>query len=288
QRGELVGLRRLRAFTMPDMHTLVPDIEQAKQEFFEQFKLSMEWMQDLGLDYEVGIRFVRSFFEENREFASELARLVQKPILLEIWDERPFYFAMKFEFNFVDSMNKASALSTVQIDIENTKRFEISYIDERGEKRYPLMLHASISGSIDRVVYALLEKAYLDMQKGLKPCLPLWLCPTQMRFIPVSDEFTGLCEEFSRDFRKFRVDIDDRGETVPKRVRDAEKEWIPYIVVVGERERALKKLSVRVRGDGTKEMSATELLRELEEKTRRMPKKPLPLNRYLSKRPKFR
>ncbi|HIE34246.1 MAG TPA: threonine--tRNA ligase, partial [Candidatus Altiarchaeales archaeon] len=173
QSGELVGLRRLRAFTMPDMHTLAVDMEQAKNEFLNQYKMAIGWMNDLELEYETGIRFVRNFYEKNRDFARKLVEIVGKPILIEMWNERPFYFVMKFEFNIVDALDKASALSTVQIDIENTERFGITYIDDEGREKFPLMLHASISGSIDRNVYALLEKAYLDQNMRKKPMLPL-------------------------------------------------------------------------------------------------------------------
>ena len=290
QRGELVGLRRLRAFTMPDMHTLVKDTEQAKDEFLKQYKLSVKWMKSLDLDYEVGIRFVRDFYNENKDFAKELVRIVGKPVLVEIWDERPFYFVMKFEFNIIDALNKASALSTVQIDIENTKRFDITYIDENGEKRYPLMLHASLSGSIDRNVYALLEKAYIDKKNGKKPVLPLWVSPTQIRLLPVSDDFLEMAEWIADKLQEnnIRVDIDDRNETIGKRIRDAEKEWIPRIVVIGEKERNRNLFNVRVRGtDKQIEMTLDEIIRDISERTKGMPFKPLPLPRYISKRPRF-
>ena len=290
QSGELVGLRRLRAFTMPDMHTLVRDMTQAKEEFLNQYRLSLRWMKDLGLDYEVGIRFVRDFYEENREFAHELIKLVKKPALIEIWDERPFYFVMKFEFNFVDALNKASALSTVQIDIENTERFNITYIDEDGREKYPLLLHASISGSIDRNVYALLEHAYINQRKGKKPMLPLWLSPTQVRLLPLSDEFIPLSEKISNKLEKgkIRVDIDDRNETISKRIRDAEREWVPRIIVIGEREKATNKFNVRIReSDEQREMSLPALIKEIGEKTRSFPFKPLPLPKMLSRRPSF-
>ena len=166
QGGELSGLRRLRAFTMPDMHTLVKDMDSAKEEFLNQYRLSMDWMAALGVSYEAGIRFVRSFYEENRDFARQLVQMLGRPVLVEMWDERPFYFVMKFEFNFVDALGKASALSTVQIDIENTERFDISYTTESGERAYPLMLHASISGAVDRNVFALLEQAHMDAMRG--------------------------------------------------------------------------------------------------------------------------
>lgn len=288
QSGELVGLRRLRGFTMPDLHTLTPDIKQAKQEFLSQFKLCMQWMDGLGLEYEVGLRFVKGFFEENRDLAEELVRLTGKPALVELWEERFFYYIMKFEFNFVDNLDKASALSTVQIDVENTERFDINYIDEEGNRKHPLMLHASISGGIDRVLYALLEKAHKDSQRGIKPSLPFWLSPTQVRLLPVSEKYNEYANAMLEKLSFFRVDIDDRPESLQKKIREAETEWVPYIVVIGEKEEASGKLSVRVRGNGQKEMSTEELLFELSEQQKNNPQRRLPLSKYVSERPRFR
>lgn len=290
QKGELVGLRRLRAFTMPDMHTLTADMEHAKQEFLEQYKASMQWMHDLGIDYEVGIRFVRDFYHENEDFAKELVKLIGRPVLIEMWDERPFYFVMKFEFNFVDALNKASALSTVQIDIENTERFDISYTDENGEKKHPLMLHASISGSLDRNVYAIFEKCELDMRKGKKPVLPLWLSPTQVRLIPVSENFISYANEILNKIENsnIRADLDDRDLSMGKKIREAEKEWIPYIAVVGEKEKETGELAVRLRETG-KQVNITEddLIKEIKEKIKGLPFKPVPVPKLLSRRAKF-
>ncbi len=290
QSGELTGLRRLRAFTMPDMHTLAKDTEQAKEEFLNQYKLSLDWMKDLELDYEVGIRFVKEFYDKNKEFAKELVKLVGKPALVEMWDSRPFYFVMKFEFNFVDALDKASALSTVQIDIENTERFDISYIDEKGGKNHPLMLHASISGSIDRNVYALLEKAFLDQEQGKKPMLPIWLSPTQVRILPVSEEFNSFAEELLKKFEStnIRVDIDDRNESIGKKIREAEKAWVPRIIVIGEKEKKSGKLSVRVRETWEqKELPIDKIIAEVADSVKGFPFKRLPLPRLLSRRAKF-
>ncbi len=119
----------------------------------------------LHLDSEVALRFVKEFYDTNKNLAQDLAKLAGKPILIELWNERYYYFVMKFEFNVIDSMKKASALSTVQIDVENGKRFNITYADEKGEKQHPLILHTSISGSIDRNVYALLEREAIKMNQ---------------------------------------------------------------------------------------------------------------------------
>jgi threonyl-tRNA synthetase len=291
QSGELAGLKRLRTFTMPDMHTLCRDMEQAKEEFLRQFKLSMRWMEELGLEYEVAIRFVRDFYEENEEFAKQLARLIGKPILIELWDKRFFYFVMKFEFSVNDAQNKAATLSTVQIDVENTKRFEITYVDESGERRHPLLLHASISGGIDRNLYALLEQAYLKSKRGEKPALPTWLCPTQVRIIPVSEQNLGYAKEVLAYFKKRRVraDLDDEAATLQKKIRNAEKEWIPYIVVVGAREQEGGYLTVRVRSTGEQvQLTKEELAERVEKENEGKPFAKLPLPERLSQRPKFR
>lgn len=290
QKGELVGLRRLRSFTMPDMHTLVKDVKQAKEEFMKQYNLSLQWMKDLELPYEIGVRFVKDFYEESKDLAKSLAKTVGKPVLVEMWKERPFYFVMKFECNFVDSMNKASALSTVQIDVENSERFGIKYTDKDNRKKYPLMLHASISGGIDRCVYALLEQAHMEHEAKKNPLLPLWLAPTQVRLCPVSDDFLKAAEKAADELEEagIRADIDDRVESVGRKIRDAEVEWIPYIVVIGEKEKKSKKLAVRFRETGkVKQMSAKQLVKEVQKGAGNFPQKPLPLPRKLTARPKF-
>ena len=293
QKGELSGLRRLRAFTMPDMHTLARDLREAMEEFKKQYEMAIEVLRDFGLslgDYEVAIRFTRDFYEKNKEFIKELVSLVDRPVLIQMWDERFFYFVLKFEFNFVDSLNKAAALSTVQIDVENAERYGITYYDENGEEKYPYILHCSPSGAVERVIYAMLEKADMDAKKGKKPMLPVWLSPTQIRIIPVRDEFTGCAIQEMDYFAKegFRVDVDDRDLTVSRKIRDAEKEWIPYIVVMGEKEKERDILTVRIRGDGVKEMKREELLEILRNETEGKPKRRLPLPPLLSERPRFR
>lgn len=292
QSGELSGLKRLRSFTMPDMHTLCKGMGEARKEFIEQFKLSMQWMNDINVDYEVAIRVLKSFYDENKDFVHQLSKMINKPVLIELWDERFFYFVMKFEFSVNDSLKKSSTLSTVQIDVENTDRFDINYVDEKGEKQHPLMLHASISGSIDRNLYALLEYQSLEAKRGIKPMLPVWLSPTQVRLIPVSSAHVKGCMEIMKELEEgnIRVDLDDENETMGKKIRNAEKEWIPYIAVIGEREVSKGVLTVRIRSDGgaQKELTIKELRDRINSECSGKPSLPLPLPRELSKRPKFR
>jgi threonyl-tRNA synthetase len=291
--GEVVGLRRLRAFTMPDCHAFCADMEQAKKEFIVRFKLSMAILEEIGLsknDYEAALRFTKDFYEENREFIAELAKIFGKPFLIEMWTERFFYFRLKWDFNYVDNQNKAAALSTDQIDVENAKRYDITYVDEKGEKRHPLILHCSPSGAIERCIYALLEKAYKEQQTGKPPMLPLWLSPTQVRIIPLSDKYIEFSEELAKKMEEncIRVDIDDRTLTLQKRVREAEMEWIPYIVVIGQKEAESNILAVRDRkAEKIRKIKLEELINEVKEIIKDKPFKPLPLPKHLSKRPQF-
>ena len=293
QRGEVVGLRRLRAFTMPDCHAFCTGLEQAKKEFITRFKLSMRILGEIGLcedDYEAAIRFTKDFYEENKDFIVFLAKVFGRPVLVEMWKDRFFYFILKWDFNHVDNQDKAAALSTDQIDVENAKRYDITYTDEKGAKHYPLILHCSPSGAIERCVYALLEKAYKEQQSGKPPMLPLWLSPTQVRIIPISDKYFEHSQKLADtiEARCIRVDIDDRTLTLQKRVREAEMEWIPYIVVVGQKEIESDVLPVRDRKVGKiRKMKIEELTSQIEGVVKGKPFKPLPIPKHLSKRPQF-
>ncbi len=301
QSGELTGLRRLRAFTMPDVHAMVSDMDMAMDEFKIRFNLSLSVLQDIGLDtndIEMALRTTKDFYNENKEFIVDLVKKIGQPILVELWDERIFYFVLKFEFNFVDKSDKASALSTDQIDIENGERYDIQFTDADGEQRHPLILHCSPSGAIERVIYALLEKEAIRMSKGKKAMLPLWLSPTQIRFIPLGDEFIPDCEAYIAELQNhsslelIRADIDDRDESVGRRIRDAEKEWIPLIIVVGEKEKTAGRFKPRFRsdelGDNDKIYSLEELAGIIDSYGKGFPTEPLPLPRLLSKRPRFK
>ncbi len=249
QSGETSGIKRLRCFTMPDMHTLVADLDQARGEFKNQFDRSKDWMDGLEVPYETAVRFVRSFYEENKEFAQSLAQTVGRPLLIEMWEEQYFYFVMKFEFNVNDTSNKAFALSTVQIDTQNPAHFDIKYTGEAGTENTPYLLHTSLSGAIDRCLAAILESEAAKRDRGEKPALPFWLAPTHIRFLPVSDEYLQESLELAQAVNDAggRADVDDAAEGIGKKIRKAEKEWVPLIAVVGEKEAASGIHTLRVR-----------------------------------------
>src|SRR5919202_2364610 len=211
--GELVGLRRLRAFTMPDCHAFCRDLDQAKEELRKRLELSIDVLNNLGLatrDVEMAIRFTEDFHNENKDFITELINRFGRPVLAEIWKERFFYFTLKWEFNYIDGIGKASALSTDQIDVENGKRYNIEFVEEDGTKKNPIILHNSPSGAVERVIYALLEKSAKVSRTGGIPSLPLWLSHTQVRVIPVSSQdHVAYCEKILAELttNQIRADI---------------------------------------------------------------------------------
>lgn len=242
----------------------------------------------MGLETEVAFRIQEDFFNENKDWYVGLVRKVGKPILVEMYKERYAYFITKFEFNFIDSMDKASTLSTVQIDVENADTYDINYVDEKNNKVRPFILHASLSGSLERVIYALLEKEAMKIAAGKKASFPLHLAPTQVRLVPVSEKHL----EFAKgvlsklDSHNIRVDIDDRNEGLGKKVRDAQMEWVPYVVVIGDREMESSKLMVNIRDpESKKEMTIEEIISLAESANAGIPFEKLSLPKELSKRP---
>ena len=291
QSGELVGLRRLRAFTMPDCHAFCKDIPQAIEEFRTRFDLSRDVLKNVGIendDYEMAIRFTEDFYNENKELITEIVKKLDKPVLVEMWKERFFYFVLKWEFNYIDNLGKASALSTDQIDVENGNRYGIEFVDENNKTINPIILHNSPSGAIERVIYALLEKCAKDAKEGRKPMFPLWLAPTQVRIIPLKGEFM----EFSQNLfdklteKNIRVDIDDRNESIGKRIRESEKEWIRYVLVIGDKEVNSENLSVRDRTQSdVRDISFDDFINEIQTQNQGKPNSTLNLPPLLSKRP---
>ena len=290
--GELVGLRRLRAFSMPDCHAFCKDIDQAKEEFVKRFELSLRVIEGLGIspkdDVDMVIRCTSDFYEQDKEFIKTFAARLNKPIIVEIWKEKFFYFIVKWEFNFIDSLGKAAALSTDQIDVENGERYKIEFVDSDGEKKYPIILHNSPSGAIERVIFALLEKADRNGTRGMTPALPLWLTHTQVRIIPVASKHAEFGEKVLDELDKnnIRADIDDRELSVAKKIREAESEWVHFILVIGDKEVDGSELVVRERLSKSQYAITLEnLIGKIKQEISDKPYMPLNLPVYLSKRP---
>src|SRR5215204_2106210 len=295
--GELVGLRRLRAFSMPDCHAFCKDMEQAKDELLKRFELSLEVINEIGIspkdDIEMAIRFTEEFYKENKELVEQLVSKFNRPVLVEIWKEKFFYFVLKWEFNYIDNLGKASALSTDQIDVENAARYNIEFVDEDGSKKNPIILHNSPSGAVERAIFALLEKAAKVLKSGGVPSIPLWLAPTQVRLIPVNKEqHIHFCQRIAdqlSDNNKIRTDVDDRDESVAKKIRDSESEWIRYTLVIGDKESKTQIFTVRDRDFRSKQVQMTleELVAQICSQLHNKPYLPLNLPKNLSERPQI-
>jgi threonyl-tRNA synthetase len=285
QRGELTGLKRQRAFTMPDMHTACRDMSEAKRFFIEQLRLGFKSGLDLDVKYQAIFRSTRAFYDDNKKWVEQIAREFKRPFLVELLSERVHYWVCKCDLAALDTSRKPIECPTVQIDVESAERFDIKYYTEAGE-RWPIILHTSPTGGIERVLCAILEAQALERV----PALPVWLAPTQVRVVPVSEKHLQYAREVASEVRnaKIRVDIDDRDESVSKKVASAGKEWVPYVVVIGEKEEQRKSLAVTVRFSGQKEsMYTNELIDHVRQEIEQMPYRPLTLPEMLSQRPKF-
>jgi threonyl-tRNA synthetase len=285
QRGEVTGLKRLRAFTMPDMHTATADMDGAREELLRQAELALQTSEDLGINYEPAIRMTREFFEENREWLEEVVAAFDKPALVEVIPERHHYWSAKIDFAAVDGLGRPIENPTVQVDVESAERFDIEY--STGEQsHHPPILHYSPSGGIERVLAALLEEtATMDT-----PRLPTWLSPTQVRFIPVSPDHTGYCDDLVEQLTEqgIRADVDERDESVGKRIATAETDWVPYYVVVGDREVEGDELGVNVRETGEEtDMPFEELVETVEADVGDLPRRKRYLPAHVSDHPNF-
>ena len=289
KKGEVVGLKRLRAFTMPDFHSFCADVPASLEEFSAQTDMCMQTGHDLNLDFEVIFRATQDFFEENEEWMYSVARKFGKPVLLEILPERHHYWVCKIDLANIDALGRPIENPTVQIDVESGKRFDITYLGEDGKQHNPIILHCSPTGSIERVLCAMLEKTAMEMDTKA-PMLPLWLSPIQARIITVGEAHKDFALDIYNKLNvaKIRVDIDDRDESVGKKIRNAAQEWIPYIFVVGDNEVESGKFQVTVRETGEKvDMTVEELISEINNKTLGKPFRRLPLPKDISRRINF-
>lgn len=286
QSGECSLGFRLRRFYMPDYHIFCKDLEKAKEMAVKVHEKIYEKVRELGNEYGSLYNLTRSFFEENREFFNHLLKIEKKPVLLRFVPEGKYYWVINVEYNVVDELKRPREIATFQIDIGNARRFGIKYIDEDKREVYPLILHIAILGGIERYIFTVLDTAL----KGNVPSLPLWLSPIQVRVIPLSEEFIHNCEKIADDIEKhsIRVDLDDRPLTMPKKVREAEMEWINYVIVIGQREIDSGVLPIRDRRLGKiRKMSLQEFVDEIKEKTRDKPFRALTLPKFVSQRPRF-
>ncbi|MBY9015720.1 MAG: threonine--tRNA ligase [Candidatus Lokiarchaeota archaeon] len=301
QEGELTGLRRLRGFIMPDMHTLCKDLKSSIEEFKSQYFLIKNLLDDLGIKSYILFRTTQEFFRDNKDWIKDLIQKEGQPALLELWEERYYYFVLKFERPVLSAQNKSATLSTNQIDVESSlesmidnkgikrQKYNINFTDEDGETKYPVILHNSPTGGLERILWGLIETAIRDKDK-IVPGFKTWLSPIQVRILTISNDQHDYAEKILEILSKesYRVDYDDRNEKLGKKIRQSEIDWIPYTIILGKKEQEDQTISVRKRLIGhpigpKKETSKnvnniklSELIEMLNEDTKGFPKHKLP------------
>ena len=294
-RRECVGLRRMRKFTMPDLHCFCKDLDQAFEEFELLTLKYAELLRGLGLSFVHACRAERAFYEEHKDFFIRVATELGQPALVQLLPERKHYWALKNEFQYVDSVGKNFQLSTVQIDVEDSERYGITYTDVDGSERGCIIVHSS-PGSIERLMCAVLEEAAKAIRAGGLAKLPTWLSPTQVRLIPIADRHLDYAIRVAEELVRagIRADVDDRGRTMDWKVREAAREWVPYVGVVGDREVRDNTVMVTIRARSEPgrpykvSMTVEELKRTVLSELEGKPRRPHYLPMLLSKRPVFR
>ncbi|MFW9824350.1 MAG: threonine--tRNA ligase [Candidatus Thorarchaeota archaeon] len=301
QEGELSGLRRLRGFTMPDMHTMCKDLESSILEFKKQYELIKNLERDLGINSYVIFRATQEFYKENKGWILDLVKSEKNPTLLELWDERYYYYILKFERNVLSAQGKSATLATNQIDVESSleymmdsdgverQKYNISFTDTDGVLKHPIILHNSPTGAVERVIWGLIESA-IRIKDKLVPGFKTWLSPIQVRIITVSDDQKSYAEKLLDiiNGQSYRCDWDDREETVGKKIRQSEIDWINYTLIIGKKEQENQTVSIRKRMIGESfgpkkqtseqlnDVKLDKLLEMIEDDTRNFPKYKLP------------
>jgi threonyl-tRNA synthetase len=301
QEGELTALRRLRGFVMPDFHTLCRDIPSSINEFKKQYELDKSIMEDLGLKSHIIFRTTQDFYENNQNWIKELVKSENQPALLELWEDRYYYFILKFERAVLSAQNKSATLATIQIDVESSleyieqdgkkrQKYNISFEDTDGTIKHPIILHNSPSGALERILWGLLETAEREKEE-IVPGFKTWLSPIQVRILTIGEEQNIYAESLLKILsgKGYRTDFDDRDERIGKKIRRAEIEWIPYTIIIGPKEEDNQTISVRKRLIGEQigpknrtskqinNIKLEKLIEMLNEETKEYPKYKLPV-----------
>ncbi|MCC6045346.1 MAG: threonine--tRNA ligase [Ignisphaera sp.] len=288
QSGELVLGFRLRRFHMPDLHILTKDLEDAKAIALKVREKIVEEAKKVGREYLAIYNVAEDFLNTNFNYIVELVRNEGKPVLLVVYPSGIYYWVINVEYVIIDELNRPREIATWQIDVGNAQRFNIKYVDEKGNEKYPVIVHTAILGSIERYIYMVFDTLAKNERHGVSPTLPLWLSPIQVRIIPVAQEHLDYAIKVAQALlsKGFRVDVDDRNEGLGKKIRDAGIEWIPYVVVIGTHEIKTNTLNVRIRSKGIqKVMPLDELISLLETEVEGYPKVEMAMPMLLSKRP---
>ena len=246
--GALHGLFRVRCFTQDDAHIFMTP-EQMKDEIKSVVKLFDEMYSTFGLTYQIelstmpedhmGDEAVWHFAEDTLQAAiTELG----KDFVINPGDGA--FYGPKLDFHLSDSLGRTWQCGTIQLDMQMPERFELEYVGEDGEKHRPIMIHRALLGSIERFIGVITEH--------FAGAFPTWLHPVQVKLLPVTDRAADYAKEIAAKLsaQGFRVEVDGRNEKIGKKIREAQLEKIPYMLVVGDRDMEAGTVSVRHRAEG--------------------------------------
>lgn len=265
QQGEINGLFRCREFTIDDAHIFaLPD--QVSKEVGKLIEFIIEYYKKFGfaIDHiELSTRPKKSIgtdeqWQQAEKFLDEALKF--KKIDFKLNPGEGAFYGPKIDFHIKDNHRRTWQLGTIQVDLSMPERLECFYIDDKGEKKYPVMIHRAILGSIERFIGILLEH--------FSGALPVWLAPVQAIILPVSEKHLDYAKKVAQEMDEVRLEIDSRNESVNKKIRDAELQKITYIVVVGDKEEKADKITVRTRG--TKDLKTekiSELIRNIDNRS---------------------
>lgn len=263
--GVLHGLMRVRSFTQDDAHIYVMP-SQIEEEILDVIELADYIYKIFGFDYHVEL----STRPENSMGPDELWEkatsalqnaLEKKGFAYKVNEGDGAFYGPKIDFHLKDSIGRTWQCGTIQLDFMMPERFDLTYIGPDGERHRPVMIHRTIFGSLERFIGILIEH--------YAGAFPVWLAPVQVKVIPVSQKFLEYGRQVKRklEAHDIRVELDERNEKVGYKIREAQMQKIPYMLIVGEKEEAEGSVSVRIRGKGdvgTK--SLEEFVQEIKER----------------------
>ena len=260
QSGELHGLSRVRGFTQDDAHIFCT-IEQVKGEFLEVLSLTTKVLDKIGFEYTAQIslrdpenpdKYIGS--DENWEAAEAAIIEATQEVDIETTTElgEAAFYGPKLDFMIRDALGRKWQLGTIQVDYNLPERFQLEYIGSDNKPHRPVMIHRAPFGSMERFMSILIEHTAGKF--------PLWLTPDQYVLIPVDNKFLPYCEEVKTRLaaHDIRGLVDDRNETIGKKIRDNELKKIPFLLIVGEKEIEAKAVGVRRQGEGDLGMKSVE------------------------------
>ncbi len=253
--GALHGLFRVRCFTQDDAHVFMTP-EQIKSELVSVIELFNRIYSQFGLSYHVEL----STKPEDAmgddaiwEMATEALReaIEEKGIPYKINPGDGAFYGPKLDFHINDSLGRTWQCGTIQLDMNLPERFDVDYVGEDGQKHRTIMIHRACFGSMERFI-GILTEHYAG-------AFPTWLAPVKVKILPISEKFQDYAEEIAAKLKKARInfELDDRSEKIGYKIRQAQMEKVPYMLIVGEKEVEARTVSVRKRGEG--EMGALDV-----------------------------